>query len=450
MVREAAGAKKQRDQLRTAMGDQGYTPEQIAIEMGRRFSFRPRQAWRHTHGWTQEQAAAAYNRLLDHDQAPMTGKRISDFETWPHGGVKPTPTTLAMLAIIYGTTPAALIDLDDREALSPQELITLNIHTPPCSPRPSGSPPNNNTTLISTVGEHAAPPELDTATGQSERESQSTTHRLTTQTTPAPRRHHWRLVVAWLMAITTALGGAVMMTRASVTGSHPRMPLHPLGPSATGSAVPTAPHAPAQQHAIPTAPPPPLPPPVQRIPTPAVSRPAPMTPHPPPPAIGSPPVPLSSQPATADSASAATGIVWKNVYSGLCLDDREDTTTDDRGVLGLKGCDNSVNQGWKEHPIAVNLPFVALNLISSRSGRCITYQPGSVSVWLAPCGDDNQTWVGAWNGLAYYFQPAAIPGACLSATSLAEGSAGIGLRSCAPSSPLTDWRAQRAPQKPTS
>jgi hypothetical protein len=367
------------------MGDQGCTLEQIAVEMGRRFGFRPRQAWRHTHGWTQEQAAAAYNRLLDHDQAPMTGKRISDFETWPHSGVKPTPTTLAMLATIYGTTPAALIDPDDREALSPQELIALNIHTPP-----------NTTTHASAMGERTAPPELDTATGQSERVSQSTAHRLTAETATASRRHHWCLLVAWLMAVTTALGGAVMMTRASVTGSQPRMPTHPLGPSIIPSALPTAPHVPAQQHAMPTAPPAPLHPLVQRVPTPVVSRPAPMTPHPPSPSLGSPSVPLSSQPATVDSASAATGIVWKNVYSGLCLDDQEDTTTDDRGVLGLRGCDNSANQGWTEHPIAVHPPFVAVNFISSRSGRCVTYQPGSVSVWLAPCGDDNQTWVRAW------------------------------------------------------
>lgn len=101
MAREAAGTKKQRDQLRATMHDQGCTPEQIAAEMARRFGFRARQAWRHTHGWTQDEVAAAYNRLLNHDQAPMTGKRISDFEAWPHGGVKPTTTTLAILATLY-------------------------------------------------------------------------------------------------------------------------------------------------------------------------------------------------------------------------------------------------------------------------------------------------------------------------------------------------------------
>jgi len=448
VVREAAGAKKQRDQLRTAMCDQGCTREQIAVEMGRRFGFRPRQAWRHTLGWTQEQAAVAYNHLLDHDQAPMSGKRISDFETWPHGGVKPTPTTLAMLAIIYATTPAALIDLDDREALSPQELITLNIHTPP--PGPSGSPPNNTTTAHATRGEHAAPPELDTATGQSERELQSTTHRLTAETTPASHRHHWRLVVAWLMAITTALGGAVMMTRASVAGSHPTiaMPLHPLGPSATGSVLPTAPNAPPQQQrAMSTAPPPPLHPLVQTIPPPAVSRPAPITPHTPPPSLGSPPAPLSSPPSTADSASATAGAVLKNMYSGLCLDDQEDTTTDDRSVLGLRGCDNSANQRWRGRLIDVQPPFVALNLVSSKSGRCVTYQPGSVSVWLAPCGDHNQTWLAARNGQTDYFQPVAIPAACLSATSQTEA---IQLRPCATSSPMRDWQPQHPAQTPTS
>ena len=54
MTREAAGNKKQRDQLRATMRDQGCTLEQIAAEMARQFGFRARQAWRHTHGWTQE------------------------------------------------------------------------------------------------------------------------------------------------------------------------------------------------------------------------------------------------------------------------------------------------------------------------------------------------------------------------------------------------------------
>jgi hypothetical protein len=86
---EAAGTKAQRDQLRTTLRDQGCTPEQIAAEMGRQFHFRPRQAWRHAHGWTQgdvaaaynrELVAAAYNRELRDDQVPLTYKRISEYE----------------------------------------------------------------------------------------------------------------------------------------------------------------------------------------------------------------------------------------------------------------------------------------------------------------------------------------------------------------------------------
>src|SRR5262245_27460162 len=98
---EATGTKTQRDQLRATLRDQGCTLGQIAAEMSRQFGFRARQAWRHAHGWTQSEAAAAYNRLLNNDQAPMTAKRISDYEAWPHAGKKPTINALAMLARAY-------------------------------------------------------------------------------------------------------------------------------------------------------------------------------------------------------------------------------------------------------------------------------------------------------------------------------------------------------------
>jgi hypothetical protein len=217
MAREA-GTKKQRDQLRAAMTGQGCTLEQIAAEMARRFGFRARPAWRHTYGWTQGEVAAAYNRLLDNDQAPMTGKRISDFEAWPAGGVKPTPTTLAVLARIYGTTPSTLVDLDDRHALNTQELIALdalNTHKPPSTPAVSHPPAPQPSNTLSTTGNtaqnptpadasnHTTPPDLDTPTTVLQPEP-------IPEEKISPQRRRWSLILASLLAITVTLGGAVL------------------------------------------------------------------------------------------------------------------------------------------------------------------------------------------------------------------------------------------------
>lgn len=119
------GSKAQRDQLRRTMREDGCTLDQIAIEMMTRWGFRPRQAWRHAHGLTQDEVAAQYNRLLDDSRAPMTGKRISDYETWPHGGVKPTVAALSILAKAFGTSSSRLIDQDDRKVLTKHERVVL-------------------------------------------------------------------------------------------------------------------------------------------------------------------------------------------------------------------------------------------------------------------------------------------------------------------------------------
>lgn len=130
MRREGVGSKPQRDDLRRELLAERCTPEQIATEMTRRWGYRPRAALRHAYGWTQEEVAARYNQTTGDPNAPMTAKRISDFEAWPVGGVKPTPQTLAVLAKIYDTNPAALVDLDDRRAFTPQERIALQARLP--------------------------------------------------------------------------------------------------------------------------------------------------------------------------------------------------------------------------------------------------------------------------------------------------------------------------------
>ncbi|MGH3721279.1 MAG: RICIN domain-containing protein [Pseudonocardiaceae bacterium] len=134
------------------------------------------------------------------------------------------------------------------------------------------------------------------------------------------------------------------------------------------------------------------------------------------------------------------------MYYGLCLDEQEEDVTHDPGTVRLWGCNGSKNQMWAEKIIADHPISIAKNLVSSRSGKCVTYQPDPdspiISVRLAPCGQEEQAWVRHWNGAAYIFEAAELPGLCLSVTSgpVAEGFTGIRLRRCDPPSPLTDWR----------
>src|SRR5262249_2532013 len=106
---------------------QNRTPEQIAAAMTRTFKDRPRKAWRHAHGWTQDQAAARFNEMVGDQRASMTGNRISDFERWPlTQGPKPTVRTFRLLAVLYGTRVSNLIDSYDRQQLDTGDLLALS------------------------------------------------------------------------------------------------------------------------------------------------------------------------------------------------------------------------------------------------------------------------------------------------------------------------------------
>lgn len=127
MVSVKPGSKPERDRLWREMVGRGCGVELIVEEMVRRWSFRPRQAWRYANRLSQEDVAARYNELAGDPDAKMTGKRISDYESWPDGGAHPAPRMLRILALVYGTSPERLIDLADRERLSQQDIALLTL-----------------------------------------------------------------------------------------------------------------------------------------------------------------------------------------------------------------------------------------------------------------------------------------------------------------------------------
>ena len=123
----------EQDELRARMRAVGMSHDEIAVEFARRYKLRPRAAHRHARGWTQAQAAnhinahAARVGLDPQGAAPMTAPRLSELENWPlpNNRRRPTPQLLALLAEVYDTSIHNLIDLDDREHLTPADHLIL-------------------------------------------------------------------------------------------------------------------------------------------------------------------------------------------------------------------------------------------------------------------------------------------------------------------------------------
>ncbi len=117
------GFKAELDGLRDRMRSLGFSYDEIAAEVGRRYRLRPREAYRLAWGWTLEQAAARFNGHAAREgtdpqaRASMTGPHLCELEKWPRSTRKPSVYVLVMLAEIYETDVLCLLDLADHESL---------------------------------------------------------------------------------------------------------------------------------------------------------------------------------------------------------------------------------------------------------------------------------------------------------------------------------------------
>jgi hypothetical protein len=125
------GFKAELDGLRERMRGLGFSYDEIAAEIGRRYRVRPRQAYRLAWGWSLEQAATRFNESAarqdaDPDaRASLIANRLSEFEHWPRSSRKPSVYVLFMLAEIYETDVLCLLDLADHESLPQQDRLVL-------------------------------------------------------------------------------------------------------------------------------------------------------------------------------------------------------------------------------------------------------------------------------------------------------------------------------------
>jgi transcriptional regulator with XRE-family HTH domain len=125
------GFKAELDGLRERMRTLGFSYDEIAAEMGRRYRLRSRQAYRLAWGWSLEQAAARFNDRAAHQdadpdaRASLIASRLSEFEHWPRSNRKPSVYVLVMLAEVYQTDVLCLLDLADHESLPQQDRLVL-------------------------------------------------------------------------------------------------------------------------------------------------------------------------------------------------------------------------------------------------------------------------------------------------------------------------------------
>ena len=125
------GFKAELDRLRERMRGLGFSYDEIAAEVSRRYQVRPRQAYRLAWGWTLDQAAERFNELAAREgtdpegRAGMTGPHLCELEQWPDSERKPSVYVLCLLAEVYETDVLCLLDLADHESLPQQDRLVL-------------------------------------------------------------------------------------------------------------------------------------------------------------------------------------------------------------------------------------------------------------------------------------------------------------------------------------
>jgi transcriptional regulator with XRE-family HTH domain len=125
------GLTAELDRLRDQMRGLGFSYDEIAAELSRRYQARPREAYRLAWGWTLTQAAERFNERAAREgtdpqaRAGMTAAHLCEVEQWPASERKPSVYVLCLLAAVYDTDVLCLLDLADHEGLPQQDRLVL-------------------------------------------------------------------------------------------------------------------------------------------------------------------------------------------------------------------------------------------------------------------------------------------------------------------------------------
>ncbi|MFF8357363.1 XRE family transcriptional regulator [Streptomyces chartreusis] len=159
------GSKPERDALRHDMEAAGCTIADIAVEMRARFRIRPREAWRHAHGWTLQEAADRITQAANQrprESVAADASLVGKWEKWPGpSSRRPSLSVLAATAAAFSCNIADLLDLDDRQALPEADLRVIDHQpqTPATAVRHVPAPPEPDPTgaeLVSLAADESA------------------------------------------------------------------------------------------------------------------------------------------------------------------------------------------------------------------------------------------------------------------------------------------------------
>ena len=172
------GAKSERDTLRHEMLIAGCSHDLIAQEMERRWAFRPREAYRHAHGWSQDEVAARFTEVAERlgseraAQSPMIGTRIGEYERWPHGGRRPSAYVIAVLGAVFGTTVDRLLDYEDYRHFPDQDRTVFAAMVNGAGGAVAGGSPPAVTVALPPAGGRSASARMFSAAGAPSRSVQ--------------------------------------------------------------------------------------------------------------------------------------------------------------------------------------------------------------------------------------------------------------------------------------
>lgn len=118
-------AKALREQIRQDLFRTGMPTRQVAVELATRLHVRPRVAWRYAMGWPQWKLVQELRSANPH--ISIGESRVSEWESWPFGGSRPSLEILAALAAAFGhgcVVSDLLDDADlDRMSVAERRLV---------------------------------------------------------------------------------------------------------------------------------------------------------------------------------------------------------------------------------------------------------------------------------------------------------------------------------------
>jgi hypothetical protein len=153
MQQQKMSPRSQQRALREEMRALGMSYRQIAAEFARRWSLRPRAAWRNAHGWSLTEAAAQVNAFAGRtgldpggNTVVMSAAHLCEYENWPGegrepAGRRPTPYLLSLLTAVYGCDIEDLLDVADYRNLPAAARLVLDKTAHETSARESTPPP---------------------------------------------------------------------------------------------------------------------------------------------------------------------------------------------------------------------------------------------------------------------------------------------------------------------